>query len=157
MNIEKDTETLTVLSKGQEFEIIVQHDQSGSSYGITLSKNAYDQLSQYFINQYDIQEMKKLIKDIKDVCDCSMSIIITDEIAEKILNENPSIRQFGANDTEERSNIIDFVCRDICGMRVPRYGDSKEYKEKFKKAIIDNATFKGYKLNEQDWNPEEEY
>lgn len=44
------TETLTVLHKGEDFEIIVEHDQSGSAYGITLSKNAYEQLHQHFIN-----------------------------------------------------------------------------------------------------------
>jgi hypothetical protein len=44
-----DTETLTVFPKGEGFEIIVQHDQSGSAYGITLSKNAYEQLHQHFV------------------------------------------------------------------------------------------------------------
>ena len=44
-----DTETLTVLPKGEDFEIIVQHDQTGSAYGITLSKNAYEQLRQHFV------------------------------------------------------------------------------------------------------------
>ena len=44
-----DTETLTVLPKGEDFEIIVQHDQTGSAYGITLSKNAYEQLRQRFV------------------------------------------------------------------------------------------------------------
>lgn len=44
-----DTETVTVLPKGENFEIIVQHDQSGSAYGITLSKNAYEQLRQHFV------------------------------------------------------------------------------------------------------------
>ena len=44
-----DTETVTVLPKGESFEIIVQHDQSGSAYGITLSKNAYEQLRQHFV------------------------------------------------------------------------------------------------------------
>ena len=44
-----DTETLTVNQKGEDFEIIVQHDQSGSAYGITLSKNAYEQLRQHFV------------------------------------------------------------------------------------------------------------
>ena len=44
-----DTETLTVVHKGEEFEIIVEHDQSGSTYGITLSKNAYEQLRQHFV------------------------------------------------------------------------------------------------------------
>ncbi len=42
-------ETLTVLPKGEDFEIIVQHDQTGSAYGITLSKNAYEQLRQHFV------------------------------------------------------------------------------------------------------------
>jgi len=45
-----DTETLTVLPKGEDFEIIVQHDQTGSAYGITLSKNAYEQLRQHFVS-----------------------------------------------------------------------------------------------------------
>lgn len=44
------TETLTVLQKGEDFEIIVEHDQSGSAYGITLSKNAYEQLRQHFVS-----------------------------------------------------------------------------------------------------------
>ncbi len=45
-----NTETLTVLQKGEDFEIIVQHDQTGSAYGITLSKNAYEQLRQHFVS-----------------------------------------------------------------------------------------------------------
>lgn len=45
-----DTETLTVHPKGEVFEIIVQHDQTGSAYGITLSKNAYEQLRQHFVS-----------------------------------------------------------------------------------------------------------
>ena len=45
-----NTETVTVLPKGEDFEIIVQHDQSGSAYGITLSKNAYEQLRQHFVS-----------------------------------------------------------------------------------------------------------
>jgi len=101
--------------------------------------------------------MKKLIQEIKDVCDGYMGIKITDEIAKKILNEYPSIRKWGANDTEERSNIIDFVVLDICGMHTPKYGDTKEYKEKFKKGIIENATLKGYELDEESWNAEKEY
>lgn len=47
-NFIMDTETLTVLQKGENFEIIVEHVQSGSAYGITLSKNAYEQLRQHF-------------------------------------------------------------------------------------------------------------
>lgn len=45
-----NTETVTVLPKGEDFEIIVQHDQTGSAYGITLSKNAYEQLRQHFVS-----------------------------------------------------------------------------------------------------------
>ena len=45
-----DTETLTVHQKGEDFEITVQHDQSGSAYGIPLSKNAYEQLRQHFVS-----------------------------------------------------------------------------------------------------------
>ena len=44
-----DTETVTVHQKGEDFEIIVQHDQTGSSCGITLSKNTYEQLRQHFV------------------------------------------------------------------------------------------------------------
>lgn len=44
-----DTETLTIHQKAEDFEIIVQHDQSGSAYGITLSKTAYEQLRQHFV------------------------------------------------------------------------------------------------------------
>jgi hypothetical protein len=46
-----NTETLTVTPKGKDFEITVQHDQSGSSYGITLSNNTYEQLRQHLIKQ----------------------------------------------------------------------------------------------------------
>lgn len=45
-----NTETLTVIPKGEDFEIIAQHDQTGSAYGITLSKNAYEQLRQHFVS-----------------------------------------------------------------------------------------------------------
>jgi hypothetical protein len=45
-----DTETVTVLPKGEDIEITVQHDQSGSAYGITLSKDAYEQLRQHFVS-----------------------------------------------------------------------------------------------------------
>lgn len=45
-----NTETVTVHQKGDDFEITVQHDQSGSAYGITLSKNAYEQLRQHFVS-----------------------------------------------------------------------------------------------------------
>ena len=45
-----DTETLTVLQKGEDFEIIVQHDQTGSAYEVALSKDAYEQLRQHFVS-----------------------------------------------------------------------------------------------------------
>lgn len=45
-----NTETVTVLPKGEDFEIIVQHAQSGSAYGMPLSKNAYEQLRQHFVS-----------------------------------------------------------------------------------------------------------
>ena len=45
-----NTVTVTVLPKSEDFEIIVQHDQTGSAYGITLSKNAYEQLRQHFVS-----------------------------------------------------------------------------------------------------------
>lgn len=73
-----DTETLTVLQKGEDFEIIVQHDQTGSAYGITLSKNAYEQLRQHFVSgslptdeeiskhakKYDVEDMNDAINRI---------------------------------------------------------------------------------------------
>ncbi len=58
-----NTETVTVLPKGEDFEIIVQHDQSGSAYGITLSKNAYEQLRQHFV----VGRSEQL------VCDCTQT------------------------------------------------------------------------------------
>lgn len=63
-----NTETVTVHQKGEEFEIIVQHDQSGSAYGMPLSKNAYEQLRQHFVsgqlphNAITDKEHKELIK-----------------------------------------------------------------------------------------------
>ena len=45
-----NTETVTVHQKGEDFEITVQHDQSGSAYGMPLSKNAYEQLRQHFVS-----------------------------------------------------------------------------------------------------------
>ena len=45
-----ETETVTVHQTGEDFEIIVQHDQSGSAYGMPLSKNAYEQLRQHFVS-----------------------------------------------------------------------------------------------------------
>jgi len=45
-----NTETVTVHQKGEDFEITVHDDQSGSAYGMTLSKNAYEQLRQHFFS-----------------------------------------------------------------------------------------------------------
>ncbi len=98
--------------------------------------------------------MEKLIQEIKDVCDGYMGIIITNEVAEKIFNEHPSIRKWGANDTEERGNIINFVCLDICGMKCPEYRDTKEYEKIFKKGIVENAALKGYELDKEVWSEE---
>jgi len=44
-----NTETLTVHPKEDDFEIIVEHDQTGSAYGITLSKSAHEQLRLHFV------------------------------------------------------------------------------------------------------------
>lgn len=44
-----DTETLTVTANGEDFEITIQHDQTGSAYGMKLSKSAYEQLRNHFI------------------------------------------------------------------------------------------------------------
>ncbi len=43
-----NTETVTMHPKDDGFEIIVQHDQTGSAYGIYLSKDAYKQLRLQF-------------------------------------------------------------------------------------------------------------
>lgn len=56
-----NTETLTVLQKGEDFEIIVQHDQTGSAYGINLSKNAYEQLRQHFGNVFKEGELDETV------------------------------------------------------------------------------------------------
>lgn len=45
-----ETETVTVHQKGEDFEITVKHNQSGSAYGILLSKNVYEQLRQHFVS-----------------------------------------------------------------------------------------------------------
>ena len=95
--------------------------------------------------------MEELIKDIKSVCLDYMSIVISDEQAVNILENNPSILEYGAYDTEERSNILYFVCLDICNMRVPMYKDTDEYCELFNKLLVANATSKGYGLTDY-WN-----
>lgn len=46
----ENTETVTVTNKGTYYEIVVQHDQSGSAYGIDLSNEAYRQLRQHFVS-----------------------------------------------------------------------------------------------------------
>jgi hypothetical protein len=46
-----NTETLTVHQRGDDFEIIVQHDQTGSALGTILSKSAYEQLRLHFVSQ----------------------------------------------------------------------------------------------------------
>ncbi len=95
--------------------------------------------------------MKQLIEEIKNVCSGYMGINITEEKAKEILNEYPTIKKFGANDTQERDNILNFICLDICNMKVPTYGDTKECKENFNNGIIKNAVSKGYTLREC-WN-----
>lgn len=44
-------EIVFVHSKGNGFEIVVQHTESGSAYGIDLSKDAYNQLRIHFISE----------------------------------------------------------------------------------------------------------
>jgi hypothetical protein len=51
-----NTETVTVQPKGEGFEIIVQHDQTGSAYGIDLSKDAYEQLRLHFVGSSAMPE-----------------------------------------------------------------------------------------------------
>ena len=45
-----NTETLTVEKIHGDYNITVMHDQSGSSYGMTISPEAFDQLRRYFLN-----------------------------------------------------------------------------------------------------------
>lgn len=45
-----NTETVSVIPHGEEFNINITHDQTGSIYGIILSKTAYEQLREHFIN-----------------------------------------------------------------------------------------------------------
>lgn len=56
-----NTETVTVLPKGENFEIIVQHDQTGSAYGIDISKDAYEQLRQHFVAHSTGSKQKTLL------------------------------------------------------------------------------------------------
>lgn len=51
-----NTETLTVHPEGDDFEIIVEHDQTGSAYGTTLSKSAYEQLRLHFVSDLLLNE-----------------------------------------------------------------------------------------------------
>lgn len=62
----EQAETLTVTPKGADFEIIVQHEQSGSAYGITLSKNSYEQLRQHFAASQLAQYKAKLIRQLEE-------------------------------------------------------------------------------------------
>ena len=96
-------------------------------------------------------ENKELIEDIKNVCIEYFGIIIKDDKANEILKEHPSIKEFGAYDTEERSNIINYICLDICNMKWPKYKDTDEYQLLFKKSIVENASSKGYELEEEAW------
>lgn len=47
MNIE----TLIINPKGEDFELIIIPSQTGSSYGITISKGIYNQLQKHFNNK----------------------------------------------------------------------------------------------------------
>lgn len=74
-----DTETLTIQSKGDDFEIIVQHDQSGSAYGITLSKDTFNQLKKYFLDSYSEGHVEC------SNCGENVKMIITGEICPNCL------------------------------------------------------------------------
>ena len=70
-------ETVIIHHKGEDFEIIVEHDQSGSAYGITLSKNAYEQLRQHFVSGRSEQlstdiEIGKMVSDLAKIADDEM-------------------------------------------------------------------------------------
>ena len=68
-----NTETVTVHQKGEDFDILVQHDQTGSAYGITLSKNAYEQLHQHFVSgslpsdSLSLAELKNLLCNVSQL------------------------------------------------------------------------------------------
>lgn len=53
----ENTETVTVVKEGDRYQITVQHDLSGSAYGIPLSDSAYEQLLQYFVT---VNENRKI-------------------------------------------------------------------------------------------------
>lgn len=59
------TETLEVHKKGDGWEIIVTHDQSGSAYGTTLSQSAYEQLREYFAKKVQL-----CYSDNQTYCEC---------------------------------------------------------------------------------------
>ena len=70
-------ETVIIHQKGEDFEITVQHDQSGSAYGITLSKNAYEQLREHFVSGRSEQlptdiEIGKMVSDLAKIADDEM-------------------------------------------------------------------------------------
>lgn len=46
------TETVTLEKINNRYSIIVQHDQSGSAYGIDLYEDAFEQLKK-LINEYN--------------------------------------------------------------------------------------------------------
>jgi hypothetical protein len=45
------SETVKVYVRGDDFEVIVQHDQSGSAYGFLLSKEVYEKLRLHFLGE----------------------------------------------------------------------------------------------------------
>ena len=61
-----NTETVIVQSKGDRFEIIVQHDESGSAYGMDLSKESYEQLRLHFV----VGQSEQLVCDTINYVQC---------------------------------------------------------------------------------------
>jgi hypothetical protein len=55
----ENTETVTVTNKGTHYVIVVQHDQSGSAYGMDISNEAYRQLREHFVGSANSKTVDK--------------------------------------------------------------------------------------------------
>ena len=76
---------------------------------------------------------EKLIEEVKDVVSDNIEILLTDKQAIECINEVPDVIKWGANDTECREKLCNFIGIKITGMKCPTYGDGDEYHEKYYK------------------------
>lgn len=109
-----NTETLTILPKGEDFEITVQHDQTGSAYGIPLSKSAYEQLREHFVGG-SLTNKIILTKNYMNITD--------KELIEKIYDEMPGWD-------------IHISGTDLINELIKRYKEREEIKMPERKDII---------------------